>query len=1148
MLKNMKIGTRLSLGFGIVLILMLTLGLFAMNRLKAIDVDVEDLVTDKWPKTLMLNDINKQINVVARALRNIILFDDPAIKEKELARIGEAKVIVDKHLDELAKIVRQPAGKKLLKNIIDTRAAYREQQQIALDLIKAGKKEEATAHLLANMRKAQTAYFDAVEELDSRQVKEVERLGKLAGDTYDLAVELILGLMTIALLLVVLIAWILTRGITRPVAACVAAANKIAAGDTDVLLDSTAKDETGILQGAMERMVSAIRGLIADAGMLTDSAVAGHLATRADVSRHQGDFRQIVVGFNETLDAVIGPLNMAAEYVDRISKGDLPPRITDQYQGDFNEIKLNLNNCIDNVTLLVTDANDLAKSAVKGNLATRADTSRHQGDFKKIMAGVNETLDAVIGPLNMAAEYVDRISKGDLPPKITDQYQGDFNEIKLNLNNCIDNINALVTDANLLAQQAIAGKLTARADAAKHRGDYQKVVTGFNETLDAVIEPLNMAATYVDRISKGDIPPRITENYQGDFNEIKSNLNNCIDIMNNLLTEANRVVRAAADGRLDERANADLFVGSWRQLVLGINTTVTNIVDPLMVTADYVNKISQGIIPPAISTDYQGEYNIIKNSLNSVVSMMNELQVETDTIIKAAAAGQLDRRADASLFVGGWHTLVTGINDIITNIVSPLMLTADYVDKVAKGIIPPAITIDYRGEYNVIKNNLNALVQTMTDLLAESDTIIKAAASGDLDRRADADRFVGGWRTLVTGINDTVTNIVDPLMLTANYVDRISKGDMPPPITVQYLGEYNIIKSNLNDLIGALNRITTGAREVAGGNLMVDLKERSANDELMQALITMVRQLTSVVSEVKTAADSVAAGSLQMSSGSENMSHGASEQAAAAEQASSSMEQMTSNIRQNADNAQQTDKIANKAAEDATAGGAAVAETVAAMREIAGKITIIEEIARQTNMLALNAAIEAARAGEHGKGFAVVASEVRKLAERSQAAAREISGLSASSVEVAERAGEMLARIVPDIRKTAELVQEINAASREQESGAEQINKAIQQLDQVIQQNASAAEEMASTSEELSSQAEQLQATVAFFRIGDMGAPTLPSRTMARSKQIMAKPARKPAPTPINSMPIGYSGVKRAGGHDLKMESDDPLDNHFEKF
>ncbi len=203
---------------------------------------------------------------------------------------------------------------------------------------------------------------------------------------------------------------------------------------------------------------------------------------------------------------------------------------------------------------------------------------------------------------------------------------------------------------------------------------------------------------------------------------------------------------------------------------------------------------------------------------------------------------------------------------------------------------------------------------------------------------------------------------------------------------------------------------------------------------------------------------------------------------AAAEEVSSFMEQMTSNIKQNSDNALQTDKISQKAAQDARKGGQAVAEAVNAMKEIANKISIIEEIARQTNLLALNAAIEAARAGEHGKGFAVVASEVRKLAERSQTAAGEIGELSSSSVEVAEKAGEMLARLVPDIQKTAELVQEITAASAEQNSGADQINKAIVQLDQVIQQNASASEEMASTSEELAGQAEQLQATIEFFK------------------------------------------------------------------
>jgi methyl-accepting chemotaxis protein len=197
------------------------------------------------------------------------------------------------------------------------------------------------------------------------------------------------------------------------------------------------------------------------------------------------------------------------------------------------------------------------------------------------------------------------------------------------------------------------------------------------------------------------------------------------------------------------------------------------------------------------------------------------------------------------------------------------------------------------------------------------------------------------------------------------------------------------------------------------------------------------------------------------------------------------VEEMNSTIKQNADNAFRTGKIALRSANHALESGKAVAEAVTAMKDIASRIAIIEEIARQTNLLALNAAIEAARAGEHGKGFAVVASEVRKLAERSQLAAGEIGRLSASSVDVAERAGAMLGELVPDIQKTSELVQEISASSREQASGADQINGAIQQLNNVIQQNAGAAEEMASTAEELSSQAERLQETVTFFKVDE---------------------------------------------------------------
>ncbi len=331
------------------------------------------------------------------------------------------------------------------------------------------------------------------------------------------------------------------------------------------------------------------------------------------------------------------------------------------------------------------------------------------------------------------------------------------------------------------------------------------------------------------------------------------------------------------------------------------------------------------------------------------------------------------------------------------------------------------------------------------------------------------------------------------------------------------------------------------AKRVANGDLTaeLDLEQDDEIGQLAKALRNMIEKLRSVIMDVQTAADNVSSGSMELSSSSQEMSQGATEQAASSEEASSSMEQMASNIEANADNAQQTEKIATKASKDAEESGRAVDETVAAMREIASKISIIEEIARQTDLLALNAAIEAARAGEHGKGFAVVAEGVRKLSERSQQTAAEINTLAGSSSEVAEKAGEMLKELVPDIRRTADLVQEISAASIEQRTGVEQVNKAMQQLDQVIQQNASAAEEMSSTSEELSSQAEQLLETVEFFNIGNVTKRARQHKTINVAKT-----------TKINTK----NGTSKAnGGVHIQLESTssnggDSYDSDFERF
>ncbi|MGE4441843.1 MAG: methyl-accepting chemotaxis protein [Desulfomicrobium sp.] len=329
--------------------------------------------------------------------------------------------------------------------------------------------------------------------------------------------------------------------------------------------------------------------------------------------------------------------------------------------------------------------------------------------------------------------------------------------------------------------------------------------------------------------------------------------------------------------------------------------------------------------------------------------------------------------------------------------------------------------------------------------------------------------------------------------------------------------------------------IASVAERIASGDLTISFNDTTRHIGVYADIKRMCERLREVVAEVQGASENVASGSEEMSASAEQLSQGSTEQAASVEEVSSSMEQMAANIRQNADNAGQTEKIALKAAHDADASGKAVVQAVDAMKNIAEKISIVEEIARQTNLLALNAAIEAARAGEHGKGFAVVAAEVRKLAERSGTAAAEISELSSSTVSVADQAGQMLVKLVPDIQRTAELVQEISAASNEQNAGAEQINKALQQLDQVIQQNASASEEMASTSEELSSQAEQLQSTISFFRLGtDTG-------------KVVRQTARLTRPQPVRKAPKALVSKAPTGGLALDMGRDDE-DDEFERF
>ncbi|HEY3381293.1 MAG TPA: methyl-accepting chemotaxis protein [Vicinamibacterales bacterium] len=730
-----------------------------------------------------------------------------------------------------------------------------------------------------------------------------------------------------------------------------------------------AQDDRDEIAPALQTTIASLRGLVAEANMLSTSAVDGRLATRGDANRFQGGYREIIQGVNATLDAVIGPLNMAAEYVDRISKGDIPPRITDEYNGDFNEIKLNLNGCIDNVNALVADTTMLSGAAIEGRLATRADASRHGGDFRKIVEGVNATLDAVIGPLNMAAEYVNRISTGDIPPKITDAYRGDFNEIKINLNHCIDNVNALVADTAMLADAAVAGKLATRADATKHGGDYRKIVEGVNRTLDTVIGPLNIARDVLWKMGVNDLTERMPRDFVGDF----QNLAKAINRMHDVLTRLQKTAVNVGNGDLHD--------------------------------LEAFKAIGNG-------TGRASEDDQLTPAFVRMMESIRALVADMDGLSRAAAQGQLSTRVEASRHQGEYRKVVEGVNATLEAVIGPLNTAAGYVDRIAKGEIPPRITETYYGDFNQLKDNLNAMVQTMADLLLETDRIIKAATEGQLSTRADAAKFVGGWNRLVSGINSTVESIVTPLNSATQYMDRISKGDIPDKITAQHQGDYNRIKDSLNTCIDAIRALVADTKVLtdaaASGRIKTRVEvARHAGEfrKVIEGVNQTLEVITDPIVQIGREARGLGASSEELNAISQQMSANAEETAtqtnvvsAASEQVSknltvvaTSSEEMLASIREIAKSANEAAKMAKHAVGVADTTNLTVKKLGDSSLEIGNVIKVITSIAEQTNLLALNATIEAARAGDAGKGFAVVANEVKELAKATAKATEEIS-------------------------------------------------------------------------------------------------------------------------------------------------------------
>ena len=750
----MKIGVKITL-IAVVAVVALLISAYVGSHVAMSISDMFTYCGDVPIKNLNATSvIHENIREITAANALYFLYKDNPEKIRELTdEIEACKSRVNAMLDFLDTNATEKGRKYVnaFKEKIQISGATREK---ITELVKAGEWEEARELRIHKFQKEANETLEVISaynEYTNQHALEFCYATSEAEAKY--ATKVLYATTTIVTVILIALSFFIIRGITKPLRKAVAAANHVADGDMNVDLKTNAKDETGILMQSLETMVASIKQLIKDSETLSNAAIAGNLEVRADASIHKGAYQELVSGFNKTLDAVIGPLNLTAEYVDRIAKGDIPPKITSNYNGDFNEIKNNLNACIDAVGLLVIEIDNSINQALEGNLRYRADSNKHKGDYSKIMNGVNELVDAFVEPLKVASDFLYKTSIGSNEiQKVTQEYKGDFNIIKKSINKMHDVLFNILGEMSLVAEAAKKGNLDAKADTSKVQGSWVLIMEGLNHVTEASGAIINDAGAVLSTMATGDLTPRITKNYPGKFGEMRDNINNLGDSLTDLISRLQEAIHTTASASAQISSTADTLATATQEQ----SAQTDEVASAIEEMSRTVTNNAQSATKTAEVAKHSGD---VANNGGRVVRQTVEKMHEIATVVKTSAEN-ITKLGASSKKIGEIISVIDDIADQ-TNLLSlNAAIEAARAGEQGRGF---AVVADSVGKLAI--NTASAtkeIAEMISGIQVDTDAAVKAMEKGTVEVQSGielADNAGFSLQDILTGINDLLNMV-----------------------------------------------------------------------------------------------------------------------------------------------------------------------------------------------------------------------------------------------------------------------------------------------------------------------------------------------------------------------------------------------------